>query len=87
MIHKWLLDIMIALLLLLVLYSISCCPTFILMLVRWHSGNGRSDCNAMKLCCICLWLCIAHKHANWWYVNERLNSASVVERHCLLSPP
>lgn len=44
-----------------------------------HSGNGSSDCNAVKLCCICLWLCIAHKHANWWYENEWLNSASVVE--------
>jgi len=67
-----------------------CCYLYIdarMLSLSWHSGKGSSDCNAVKLCCICLWLCIAHKHANWWYVIERLNSASVVERHWLLSPP
>lgn len=82
MIHKYLSDIIVAYC---ILYGISCCPACIVMLL--HSGNDRRDCNAMKLCCICLWLCIAHKHANWWYVNKRLNSGSVVETYCLLSLP
>lgn len=49
MIHNCLLNIIIALLLLLVLYSISCCPTCILMLVCWVECPATVEMAALIL--------------------------------------